>query len=57
MMICWKYSYQKVTQSSQVNNVLDAPVYNIFGFLLRDSYVSSTQLDRLILNKISLSPK
>jgi hypothetical protein len=57
MMICWKYSYQKVTQSSQVNNVLDAPVYNIFGFLLRDSYVSSTQLDRPILNKISLSPK
>jgi hypothetical protein len=30
---CWKYSFQKLTQFSQENNVLDAPASNNDGFL------------------------
>jgi hypothetical protein len=32
-LICRKYSFQKLTQFSQENNVLDATVSNIDGFL------------------------
>jgi hypothetical protein len=37
-----KYFFQNLTQFSQGINVLDAPAYNIDGFLYRDTYVSST---------------
>jgi hypothetical protein len=37
-----KYSFQNLTQFSQGNNVLDAPAYNLDGFLYRGTYVSST---------------
>jgi len=42
-MICSKYSFQKLTQFSLVNNVLDALDSATDGFLLRDADVSSTQ--------------
>jgi hypothetical protein len=48
---CRKYSFQKLTQFSEGNNVLDAPASNTNGFLLRDASVSSTQLHRPIWNK------
>jgi hypothetical protein len=47
-MICRKYSFQKLTQFSQANNVLGAAASNIVGFLWRDTCVSSTQLNRPI---------
>jgi hypothetical protein len=47
-MICRKYSFQKLTQLSQGNNVLDVPASNTDGFLLKDTCVSSTQLNRPI---------
>jgi hypothetical protein len=37
--------------------VLDGPVSNIDGFLWRDTCVSSTQLNRPIWKKESLSPR
>jgi hypothetical protein len=37
------YSFQKVTQLPQGNNVLDAPETNKNGFLWRDSCLISTQ--------------
>jgi hypothetical protein len=55
-LICRKYSSQKLTQLSQGTNVLDAPDSNIHGFLWRDTCVSSTQLNRPIWKKESLSP-
>jgi hypothetical protein len=39
---CRKYSIQKLTQFLYGNNVLDAAVSNIDGFLWRDTRVSST---------------
>jgi hypothetical protein len=53
---CRKYSFQKQTQFSQENNVLDAPAPKTDGFLSRGTCVSSTQLNRPILNKMTLSP-
>jgi hypothetical protein len=47
-LVCRKYSVQKLTQVSQGNNVVDAPVSNTHGFLSRDTWVSSTQLNRPI---------
>jgi hypothetical protein len=44
-MICRKYSFEKLTQFSQGNNVLDAAASHIHGFLWRDTCVSSTQLN------------
>jgi hypothetical protein len=44
-----------LTQCTQGNNVLDAATSNIGGFLWRDTCVSSTQLNRPIWNKVSLS--
>jgi hypothetical protein len=37
-----KYSYPKLTQFSQANNVLDAPASNTDGFLSRNTCLSST---------------
>jgi hypothetical protein len=45
---CRKYSFQKLCQFSQGNNVLDAPASNTSGFITRDTYVSSPQLNRPI---------
>jgi hypothetical protein len=36
-----KSSFQNLTQFSQGNNVLDAPAYNIDGFLYRDKSEAS----------------
>jgi hypothetical protein len=38
------------------NNVLDAPASHTNGFVLRDSCVSSTKVNRPIWKKESLSP-
>jgi hypothetical protein len=51
-----KSLFQKLIQSSQGNNVLDAPVPKNDGFLSRDIGVSSPQLNRPIWNTMSLSP-
>jgi hypothetical protein len=40
-----EYLYQKLTQFSQGNNVLDAPSSNTHGFFARDTCVSSFLLD------------
>jgi hypothetical protein len=55
-MICRKYVFQKLAQFSQGNNVLDAPASNMGVSLWRDICVSSTQMNRPIWNKESLSP-
>jgi hypothetical protein len=39
-----QYSFEKQTQFSQGNNVLEAPASILHGFLLRDTYVHSSQL-------------
>jgi 23S rRNA U2552 (ribose-2'-O)-methylase RlmE/FtsJ len=39
-MICRKYSFQKVTQFSQVNNVLSDTAPNTHGIISRDICVS-----------------
>jgi hypothetical protein len=49
---CRKYSFQKLTQFSQRNNVLNAPASNTDGFLSRDICVSSNSLDRYTWNKM-----
>jgi hypothetical protein len=41
-----KYSFQKLSQFSKGNNVLDAEDYNIGDFLSRETCVSSTYLNR-----------
>jgi hypothetical protein len=51
-----KYSFQKLTQFSQLNNMLDVPAANTDSFLSRDTCVSSTLLKRPIWNKMSHSP-
>jgi hypothetical protein len=53
---CWKCSFQNLTQFSQGNNVLGAPASNIDGFLSGDIFISSTQLNKPMWTKISLSP-
>jgi hypothetical protein len=55
-LCCRKYFFQKLTQFSQGNNVFDVPPVKTEGFLLRDTFVSSTQVNRPIRSKISLSP-
>jgi hypothetical protein len=52
---CKMYSFQKLTQFSQGNNVLDAPASKTDCFLSRDTCVSSTHLNRSVWNKMSLS--
>jgi hypothetical protein len=54
-LICRKYAFQKLTQLSQGKNVLDDPASKADGFLYRETYISSTQLNRPIWNKMSLS--
>jgi hypothetical protein len=54
-LISSKYSFQKLTQFSQGNNVLDAPASNIDSFLCRDICGSPTQLKRPIYNKEPIS--
>jgi hypothetical protein len=46
-----QYSFQKLTQFSQGNNVLDAPPSNIDVFLLKYTCLYSTQLSRPIWKK------
>jgi hypothetical protein len=53
---CMKCSFEKLTQFSQGNNVLDAPASYTNVSLSRDTGVSSTQLNRPIWNNVSLSP-
>jgi hypothetical protein len=56
ILICRKYSFEQQNQFSLGFNVLDAEPSNIHGFLWRDRNVSSTQLNRHIWSKESLSP-
>jgi hypothetical protein len=51
-----KHFFQKLTQFWQRNNVLDAAASNKDCFPWRDACVSSTQLNRPIWNKMSLTP-
>jgi hypothetical protein len=53
----WKYSIQKLTQFSELNNVLDVEASNPDSFLWTDTYVSSTQLNSPIWNKAHLNFK
>jgi hypothetical protein len=55
-VICRKYCFPKLTEFSQENNVLDFAASSVFGFLWRGTWVSSTQLNRPIWRKQSLSP-
>jgi hypothetical protein len=55
-VICRKYLLQTLIQFSLGNSVLDATASNRHLFLLRDTCVSSTQLNRLIWNRDNLSP-
>jgi hypothetical protein len=55
-MIFRKYSFQKLTQFSEGNNVLDAPASNTDGFPSRDTCVSSTHMNRPIWSKQSVYP-
>jgi hypothetical protein len=53
-MICTYYSFQKVTQLKEGNNVFNAHASNIDGFPLRDICVSSTNLKRPTWNNMTL---
>jgi hypothetical protein len=53
---CMSYSFQKLTQFSERNNVPDAHNSDTNGFLLSDTCISSTHLQRPIWNKESVSP-
>jgi hypothetical protein len=53
----WRnYSFQKFTQFSQGNNVLDVPASNTNGFPWRGTCGYSTQLNWPTWKKMSLSP-
>jgi hypothetical protein len=56
ILICRKYSFQKGTQLSHGNNVLDVAASNIHGVIWRGTWVSWTQLNSPTWNKHSLSP-
>jgi hypothetical protein len=45
ILICRKHYFQKLTKFSQENNVLGAAASYKDGFLFRDTFISSTQLD------------
>jgi hypothetical protein len=51
-----KCFFEKVTQLSQGNSILDATASNTNVFLSRETCVSSTQLNKPIRNKESLFP-
>jgi hypothetical protein len=53
IMICQKYSFQKLTEFSQGDNVVDAVAAKIDGYLWGDTCVSSTQRNRPIWSKQS----
>jgi hypothetical protein len=44
-VIGWKYSFQKLFQLLEKNNVLDATPFNIHAFLCRGTCISSTHLN------------
>jgi hypothetical protein len=48
-------SFQKLTQLSQGNNVLDDPASNIDAFQSRDACISSTQLNIPLWKKMRVS--
>jgi hypothetical protein len=50
-----KYSFQKVPQLSQGFNLLDAAASNIHGFFFRHPCISSSQLNRPIWSKQSIT--
>jgi hypothetical protein len=54
-LFCRNNSFQKLTQFSQGNNILDTPAFNMDHFLYTDICVSSTQCNRPIWSKQSLS--
>jgi hypothetical protein len=51
-----QYSFKKLTEFLQVNNVPHDPSSNIHAFLSKDTCVSSAQLNRPIWNKMCISP-
>jgi hypothetical protein len=51
---CRRWSFQKLTQLSQGNNVLDSPASNTEGFL-QETHVILKQVNRTIWNKMGLS--
>jgi hypothetical protein len=51
-----EYSFQKMTQFLQGNNVLNAAASNLDPFLWRDTCVSPTQLNSTFWNNMSLVP-
>jgi hypothetical protein len=55
-LVCRKNFFQKLTEFSWHNNVLDAAATFIAGFLWRDTYGSSTQVNRPIWSKRRLFP-
>jgi hypothetical protein len=55
-VISRKYFFQKLTQFSQGNNVIHAAASNTHSFLSKDICVSSSHLNRPLMNKVSLSP-
>jgi hypothetical protein len=55
ILICRKYSFQKLSKFSEVNNVIDSAAFYTHGFLLRDMRDSSTQVYRPTWNKERLS--
>jgi hypothetical protein len=56
VMICRKYSFQKLPQFSQENNVLDAPPLNTDGVHSGDTCISSTWVKSPTCSNISHSP-
>jgi hypothetical protein len=57
IMIWRKYSFETLTQLSQGNNTICAAASNIDGFLWRSTGIFSTELNRPIWSKQSLSPR
>jgi hypothetical protein len=55
-LIFRKYNFQKLTQLSKGNKVLDAAPSNIHGCLSREAWDSLTKLNRRFWNKMSLTP-
>jgi hypothetical protein len=55
-LVCRKYSFQKLPEFSWHNNMLDGAATFIAGFLWRDTYGSSTQVNRPTWSKLRLFP-
>ena len=51
-----KFSFRKLMQFSQENNVVEAPGCNTDGLILKDTCLFSIKLNMPIWNKMSLSP-